>query len=144
MCGGHPFVTLFAMTDVAERLAAVLRERPEDLVAAWLFGSRARGEAHAASDVDVAVLFRTAPPPTLDGLPVELQAALEGAVRAPVDVVVLNDASADLVHRVLREGVLLVERDRSARIAFEVDRRRRYLDMLPVWRAYRSARTRAT
>ncbi len=81
------------MTEVAERLAAVLRERTESLVAAWLFGSHARGDAGPTSDVDVAVLYDEPPPPTLDGLAVELQGSLEAAVRAPVDLVVLNEAS---------------------------------------------------
>jgi hypothetical protein len=38
----------------------------------------------------------------------------------PVQLVVLNRAPADLVHRVLRDGVLLLDRDPGARIRFEV------------------------
>jgi hypothetical protein len=43
----------------------------------------------------------------------------------------------DLVHRVLRDGVLLLERDRSARIRFEVRARNDYFDLLPHLRRYR-------
>jgi hypothetical protein len=39
---------------------------------------------------------------------------------------------AGLVHRVLRDERLLLERDRSDRIAFEARRRNEYLDLLPV------------
>jgi hypothetical protein len=43
----------------------------------------------------------------------------------------------DLAHRVLRDGLLLLERDRSARIRFEVRARNEYFDLLPHLRRYR-------
>jgi hypothetical protein len=51
--------------------------------------------------------------------------------------VVLNRAPIDLVHRVLREGIPVSERNASVRIAFEVDARNRYWDVLPILREYR-------
>jgi hypothetical protein len=54
-----------------------------------------------------------------------------------VQVVALNRASADLVHRVLRDGRLVLDRDRSARIRFEVRSRNQYFDMAPIRRLYR-------
>jgi hypothetical protein len=54
--------------------------------------------------------------------------------------VILNDASPDLVHRVLRDGLLAFESDRSARIRFEVHARNEYFDLLPVLNDYRRAR----
>jgi predicted nucleotidyltransferase len=109
------------------------------LVAAWLFGSTARGTASARSDLDVAVLLREAPPATLEGLLFDLQFALEERLGRRADVVVLNEAPVDLVHRVLRDGRLLLERDRSARIRFEVRARNEYFDLLPVLHQYRRA-----
>ena len=50
---------------------------------------------------------------------------------------VLNRAPADLVHRILRDGILMLERDRNARIAFEVQRRNEYFDLLPILKRYR-------
>jgi hypothetical protein len=38
---------------------------------------------------------------------------------------------------VLRDGRLVHEADRAARIRFEVRRRNEYWDMLPIWRRYR-------
>ena len=52
-------------------------------------------------------------------------------------------APTDLVHRVLRDGRLVLERDRSARIAFEVRARNEYFDMQPILRRYRGQRGRA-
>jgi hypothetical protein len=56
-------------------------------------------------------------------------------------VVVLNSAPADLVHRVLRDGQLLLDRDRSRRIRFEVKARNEYFDLQPVLARYRAARS---
>lgn len=122
--------------DITEALRSRLADEA-DVVAAWLFGSRARGDARQDSDVDVAILLRTDPPHTLAGLRLDLAADLEEACGRPVDLVIVNRAPPDLVHRVLRDGDLLLERDRSARIRFEVRSRNEYFDILPALRRYR-------
>ena len=109
-----------------------------DVIVAYLFGSAARGELRPSSDVDVAVLVPAAGP-TLSSLRLSLQADLQEAAHRPVDLVILNQASPDLIHRVLRDGILLVERDRSARIRFEVGARNEYFDILPFLTRYREA-----
>ena len=119
---------------IVERLSKV-----DGLVAAYLFGSRARGSGSADSDVDVALWLREAPA-TFEAFPLELAGELEQALGLAVDVVVLNRAPTDLIHRVLRDGILLLERDRSARIAFEVKARAEYFDLLPIRNAYRYPR----
>lgn len=125
------------LADIERALSTVL-ERHDDVLAAWLFGSLARGMERADSDVDVAVLLgRRMRPRTLDDLPLDLEAELGSAIGRPVQVVVMDHAPVDLVHRVLRDGRLLVERDKAARIGFEVDARNRFFDMQPIWREYR-------
>ena len=116
-----------------------LEPHAAELACAYLFGSEARGDARAGSDVDIAVLYRQAPSPSLDGLGLDLVAALEQRLGRTVDVVVLNRASPDLVHRVLRDGVLVMETDREARVRFEVKSRAEYFDVLPYLREYRRA-----
>lgn len=126
-----------ALADIERALSPVL-ERHDDVIAAWLFGSVARGTERADSDVDVAVLLgRRTRPRTLDDLPLDLEAELASALGRSVQVVVVDHAPADLVHRVLRDGRLLVDRDKAARIRFEVDARNRFFDMQPIWREYR-------
>lgn len=124
------------MDDLLRALSAVLATEP-DLVAAWLYGSRARGEERPGSDVDVAVLLTDAPPVSFAGLRLDLEGRLEAAVGLPTQLLIANRAPADLVHRVLRDGVLLVENDPAARVRFEVRRRREYLDLLPALDEYR-------
>ena len=119
----------------------VLREffaaQPGEIIAAYLFGSVARGTAAARSDVDLAVLYAAAPPATLEGLPLDLESRIEQLVSRPAQVIVLNTAPAGLVHRVLRDGVLLLDRDPNARIRFEVRARNEFFDLQPVLARYR-------
>lgn len=110
------------------------------VVAVYLFGSVARGAAGPASDVDVAVLFARNPPALLAGPRFSLEGDLERALGRPVDLVVLNDAPVDLRTRVLRDGRILIDRDRSARIAFEVRTRNEAFDLQPILAEYRAPR----
>ena len=109
----------------------------EQVIAAYLFGSVARGTATPDSDVDVGILLSSEPSGTLDDLYLTLEGDLERALGRRVQIIVLNNAPADLVHRVLRDGRLLLDRDRAARIRFEVDMRNRYFDLMPVLENYR-------
>jgi predicted nucleotidyltransferase len=129
-----------AATSVAA-IETALRElfaaEPEGTVAAYVFGSMARGSAGPRSDIDVAVLYAAAPPATLEGLPLDLQVRIERLVGRPAQVVVLNTAPPSLVHRVLRDGVLLLDRNPSARITFEVRARNDFFDLQPIVARYR-------
>jgi len=125
---------------LSTRLTAALDAEDQGLVCAYLFGSAARGEERAGGDVDVGVLFADAPSRTVAGLHLDLADRLNGALGGRrVDLVVLSRAPVDLVHRVLRDAVLLLERNRSARIRFEVRARNGYFDLLPSQCEYRRA-----
>ena len=122
---------------IVQQLRAAFDHADANLVCAYLYGSLARGQEHRESDVDIAVLYATEPPSTLDGLGVALSTALERHLGRPVDLVVLNRAPVDLIHRVLRDGILLHDRHPAARIRFEVKTRNAYFDLLPYLRQYR-------
>ncbi len=126
--------------DLQRAMHSVLASHDPEVAVAWLFGSRARGTERANSDVDVGVVFMQPRPRTLMGLPTELEAALGARLALDVQVVDLERASVDLVHRVLLEGRLLFERDPRKRVEFEVRRRREYFDLLPHLRRYTQAR----
>jgi predicted nucleotidyltransferase len=120
-----------------ETARAILEGASGDVVAVYLYGSRGRGTASAGSDMDLGVLLRKAPPPTLRNPAARIEDEVERATRVPVQAVILNTASPDLVHRVLRDGVLLLDRDPAARIRFEVQARNEYFDLEPLRRLYR-------
>lgn len=137
---------------LVDRLKGVLAGR-DDIACAYLFGSRARDRGvregartplapaatkiFAPSDVDVAVLWSRRPADLLAAAGLDLAAELEDAVGLEVEVVALHRASPELIHRVLRDGILLVEHDRQARVRFEVAASREYFDVLPILRLYR-------
>ena len=122
---------------IEQRIREAVQSAPAEVLAVYLYGSRARGAASPDSDVDLGVLLQAAPPPTLRSATRDLEAAIERALRLPVEAVVLNTAPADLVHRVLRDGVLLLDRDRPFRLRFEVQSRNEYFDLAPLRRLYR-------
>lgn len=123
---------------IAEALRAALAEEP-GLAAAFLFGSVARSEATEASDVDVGLLFEESPPATFDGLRLDLQATLEQVLGRSTQIVVMNRAPVDLVHRILRDGILVNESNPSVRVRFTVKARNEYFDLLPHLQRYRRA-----
>jgi len=121
-----------------EQLCELLDQQP-GIACAYLFGSVARGEASASSDVDLAVLLEQPAADTLRGPLARLHLDLEDTLGRPVDLVAMETAPPDLMHRVLRDGVLLVDRNPNQRIAFEVRARNEYFDLLPYLAEYRRA-----
>jgi uncharacterized protein len=113
-------------------------EREPGLVAAYLFGSRARGTAGEASDIDVGILLESTPRSFAD-TPLELAGELETLLGKRVDIAIMNAAPPDLLHRILRDGQVLIDRDRSRRIRFEVHARNQYFDTQRLRDAYRRA-----
>ena len=113
------------------------RREAGDEVVVYLFGSVARGDDRPGSDVDVGVLYRRDPPATFEGLPLRLEGEIQRQLGRATQVVTLNTAPADLRARVLRDGVLILDRDTSARIRFEVQTRNEWFDLQPVLREYR-------
>ena len=124
---------------IEERAQRTLAASAEPLICAYLYGSYARGAATRDSDVDVAVLLAAdSEPQGLVGPLSKLRGALERALDCEVDVVDMRAAPPDLIHRILAEGRLLVDRAPDQRVAFEVRARNEYFDVLPYLRLYRA------
>ena len=97
---------------IVEAICAAL----PDVIAVYVFGSVARGDAVGDSDLDVAIL----PVRPLDVLRrFDLQQALASVAGRDVDLVDLRRASAVMRVQVLADGRTLYEGDRGARALFE-------------------------
>ena len=118
-------------TTLFERVrSAALAGMPGEPVAfAYLFGSRATGDARADSDADIAVLPHR-------GLNVEQRAALrnrvadiiEPAVGTEVDVVLLDEVPLPLRGRILGQRQVLYSADEPLRVRWESLTGRMYAD----------------
>lgn len=106
-----------------------------EVIAAYLFGSHARGTTHAESDVDVAVLLDRTLLATRGGRRAfadQVATRLADATHQDrVDVVVLNDAPPELAVQVLDTGILVRKADPEATRAFGRDARLRLADLRP-------------
>ena len=117
---------------LVERLTRALEARAE-ILEAYLFGSRARGDDHGDSDIDVAVYIDTERARIGKwGYEAELTTDLMAALGTnDIDVVLLNRADPLLYHRVLRDGVRLLSRDLRATTTRAGQALSRYFDFLP-------------
>jgi predicted nucleotidyltransferase len=106
-----------------------------EVVALYLYGSAARGEA--ARDLDLGVVLAgPVPPATVEAWAATLQA--EGAPAGPeIDLRVLSGAAPRFRCEVLRTGRLLYEGDERGCIEFEAAAMSEWLDFRPTWLALR-------
>jgi uncharacterized protein YutE (UPF0331/DUF86 family)/predicted nucleotidyltransferase len=109
---------MLTVQDAVKKVREVLMA-DERVLVAYLFGSTAKGLRQPISDIDVAVLVEG------DGLRVqaELLALLAKALKVPeekVDIVDLRRAPIHLKHRVLSEGIMLIDRGPGEQLLREV------------------------
>ncbi|MEM3587467.1 MAG: nucleotidyltransferase domain-containing protein [Candidatus Jordarchaeaceae archaeon] len=101
-------------------------------VAAYIFGSRARGDFREDSDWDIGVLISREFTANgfLDFLE-ELREVLQVDFEK-VNLVILNGADIDLAFQALSEGKLIYESNRDLRSDLEVSIIKRYIDVKPL------------
>ena len=112
-------------------LVEVLSADP-DIMAAYLFGSHARGAQSLLSDVDVAVLLQEQSDQDNFHKRLTLLGELMGELRFDrVDLIILNESPPALTYRIIKEGILLFERPDAGRerIRFEKDSFMAYFDL---------------
>ncbi|MFO7958324.1 MAG: nucleotidyltransferase domain-containing protein [Candidatus Brocadiia bacterium] len=118
----------------ADELRDYFAARP-DVHLAYLFGSRASGEASPGSDYDFGVLLEEGTDPWCrHGMAHELGVILD---HPGVDVVVLNKAPIELAFNVIATGRRVYERDVATRVDYEAKTMSLYGDYLPVLRQQR-------
>ncbi len=118
---------------IEEKVTAVCEKEPS-IVAAYLFGSYAKGKQKQSSDLDIALLLDENKRDAFS-LP-NFITALEKVTRIKVDAVILNNAGEVFKYEVRRDGFLIFERSSQYRKQFEVKGRKSYQDFLYLHKKY--------
>ena len=83
----------------------------DKILFAYLFGSAAKGEATARSDLDIAVFFADPRPQSHHSLRIDIYMALSRLLKInDMDIVILNTASnLMLLDEIVRQGIVLLD-----------------------------------
>jgi len=108
-----------------DRPVVVERLRAAGAAFAFVFGSRARGDARDDSDLDIAAWWAG------DASPVPWHVVLP----AGIDLVVLNGAPLELAGRIALEGEILFDDDPPAQVCWTATTRKIWLDERPRFEA---------
>lgn len=117
---------------IRDKIRAYFSSDP-NVLAVYLFGSHAKGKARTGSDIDLALLLKEKP---VYDYRLKVMTELANLLGTEVDVLVLDQIGILMQRQVLKYGIVLFERDRRARIAFEIRSRKIYFDFLPAHRLY--------
>lgn len=103
-------------------LAPIFSGYCQDIIAVYLFGSMAKGQASPSSDIDIAVLVRTRDKYDAAALRFRLYADLSRKLkRNDIDIVLLNRSGNLILNdEIVRHGKLLYSTDDVAREEYEL------------------------
>lgn len=108
------------------------------VAAVYLYGSFAKGEAKKDSDIDLGIVFLRKKKREQPFLLPQLVFAdeLTKILKRKVEIQDLDDCSLSFAYRVISEGKVLVGKEASRRVEFEVDVMRRYFDLQNFYQEY--------
>jgi hypothetical protein len=129
------------MEDYREKIIRELKEffkDRKDVLFAYLFGSIAYNNYNSKSDIDVAVFLDT--DKDLFDERLSLINELETKFKKDVDVIILNTVKSNLLkYVVVKEGMVINEKNRDKRTDFEFKTLQNYFDYMPISKMYNEA-----
>ncbi len=118
-----------------EKLCEYFKER-EEILFSFLFGSLANNMTTGVSDIDIAIMVDPTRVNESDyryGYKAELISELISLLSFnDIDLVILNDASLLLKHRIVKFGELIYSKDDRLSFEFQIKTLERYLDLQPL------------
>ena len=127
------FKLMSGFGEIKEKIVSVCKGQRE-IIAVYLFGSRAGGGGKRGSDVDIALLLDDHLKSNFPYL--DFKVMLESVLNMDVDLVVLNNAGEILKHQVRKYGKVIYERDAKMRKQWEILSRKLYQDFLHLHNVY--------
>ena len=109
----------------------------KDVAAVYLFGSYVKSKERHSSDLDLGILHRTnADPLKKFENNLEFAIQLEEITGIPVDIVDLEKVNTYILHQMMLNKILVLDKDPKRRVDFEVARRKEYFDRMSFYKAY--------
>jgi len=127
------FRLMLSFNELKEEIISVCKNRRE-IIAAYVFGSRAIGKGKKASDVDIALLLDDREASNFPYL--EFKVTLERVLNKNVDLIILNQAGEILKHQIRKYGKIIYESNPKMRKQWEVLSRKLYQDFLYLHHIY--------
>lgn len=118
---------------IIEGIASRLREQ-KHITFAYIFGSFAQEEKF--SDIDIGVFVSEEIGAESLNFEFDLEEEIKPFTNLPVDVRIINHAPLSFVYHVIKEGILIVDKDAGKRADFEGIIFKKYLDFAFFRRQY--------
>lgn len=112
-----------------ERIIEIVKaelEKREDILFAYIFGSFVDSDRY--NDIDVAIYMADFQREKVLDIEFELEMLLEDKIQKPFDVRIINEAPLGFVYNVLRNKIVVLDRDTLLRSDFESLIFRKYFD----------------
>ena len=129
------FIDNMDKKDIKAQLGKMLNQQ-QDVEFAYLFGSIVRGDSVNSSDIDVAIFINEKNSKDFFEEKLRLTNILSEELTQDVDVVILNNTSLLMKFSVQNEGELIMEKDHSKRVDFELKAINEYFDFKPYREMY--------
>ncbi len=109
----------------------------KDVASVYLFGSYAKGKERKSSDLDLGILHNT----NIDPLKIfernlEYALQLEEITGNTVDVVDLENVNIYILHQMMLNKILILDKNPKRRVDFEVAKRKEYFDRKNFYKTY--------
>jgi len=118
---------------IIKGIASRLKKR-KNIIFAYIFGSFAQEEKFSDIDIGVFVSEKISQEPL--NFEFDLEEEIQSFTHLPVDVRIINHAPLSFVYHVIKEGILIVDKDAGKRADFEGIIFKKYLDFTFFRRRY--------